>query len=306
MDGSQLSSPLATSFEPVRVSARARFADYVQLTRPRIALMVLITTLLGALLAGGPTLTGKVLLLTVIGTGLVASGASIFNQLIERSYDARMLRTENRPLPSGRLGATEVAVFGSATTVAGIVCLATLPTGLLAAMLAGVTMILYVSLYTPAKRHTWWNTWIGAVPGALPPLIGWAGATGSLSWSAWPLFAVLFFWQIPHFLAIAWMHREDYRRAGLQMLPVLDRAGLHTSVQMIVHTIALIAVSLAPLAYGAGIGYAVGAVAFGIAFLVSVLRFSRLRVDESARHVLRWSIVYLPAVLIWLAVDRYW
>lgn len=301
-----MSSHLATPVDVAPLSLSARIGDYAQLTRPRIAVMVLVTTLLGALSAGSATLDAMTMVLTLVGTGLVSAGASIFNQLIERRQDARMERTENRPLPAGRLGAIEVTILGTLVTLVGMICLAVLPTGPAAAVITGATFVLYVFVYTPAKRHTWWNTFIGAVPGALPPLIGWSAATGSLSWAALPLFALLFFWQIPHFLAIAWMYRDDYRRAGLQMLPVLDPAGRRTLTQMLLHTVLLIAASLTPLAFGAGWGYAAGALALGITFLALVFRFGRDRSVAAARSVLRMSIVYLPVVLGWLALDRYW
>lgn len=300
-----MSSQIVTPAEAAPLAVSARWADYLQLARPRISVMVLVTTLLGALMCGSASSNLTTLALTLVGTGFVAAGASIFNQLIERRQDARMARTENRPLPAGRLRPLEVTVFGTVATLIGMVCLMVLPTGPLAAILAGLTFVLYVFAYTPAKRHTWWNTFIGAVPGALPPLIGWAGAAGSLDWTCAPLFAILFFWQIPHFLAIAWMYRDDYRRAGLIMLPVLDPAGTRTFLHMLIHTVLLIVASVVPLAFGASGAYGGAALAAGLVFLAFVLRFGWGQTDRAARNVLRASLIYLPFVLSWLALERY-
>lgn len=300
-----MNSQVVTTVQAAPWAFSTRFADYMQLSRPRIAFMVLVTTFLGALLAGGSQLDATVLILTLFGTALVAAGSSIFNQLLERRYDARMARTENRPLPAGRIGSVEVIILGTLVTMLGMVCLAVLPTGPAAAIITGVTFLLYVFAYTPAKRRTWWNTFIGAVPGALPPLIGWAGATGTLHWASLPLFAVLYFWQIPHFLAIAWMYRDDYRRAGLHMLSVFDPTGRRTLLHMAIHTLLMIAASLTPVAFGAGWGYTVGAALCGLAFLYLVIRFGRNCSIDAARSILRASIVYLPVVLCWLVIDRY-
>jgi protoheme IX farnesyltransferase len=281
----------------------ARFADYVQLVRPRIAVMVLVTAALGMLLADhSPDAASMALML--IGTALVTAGASAANQLAERRSDARMERTRNRPLPTGRIGKSEALAFVVLTTVIGLGCLLKLPTGPAAALVAAATFVLYVFVYAPAKRKTWLNTFIGAVPGAAPPLIGWAAARGSLDWESLPLFAILFFWQIPHFLAIAWIYRDDYRRAGLKMLPVLDPSGRRTARTMILHTLVLLAASLTPLAFGAGALYAVGALALGLAFLALTWNFRGTKTIETARAVLKMSLVYLPGVLLVLFVDR--
>jgi len=299
-----MSTQIITTAEVTTLPLAGRLADYVQLVRPKIAVMVLVTTLLGALLAGQGSAPGMTLVWILLGTGLVTAGASTINQLLERRTDARMERTENRPLPSGRLGATEVAIFGLMTTMAGLAILLALPSGPAAALVAGATFALYVFAYTPAKRRTWLNTFIGAVPGALPPLIGWAGIRGTLNWEAGPLFLILFFWQVPHFMAIAWIYREDYRRAGLKMLPGIDPTGVRTTVAMIGHTILLLAASLWPLRYGAGWLYAVGAVALGLLFLAPMLSFAQDRSTTTARRVLRLSLLYLPCVLILLLCDR--
>ncbi len=299
-----MSTQATTQPEISTLPMAARLGDYVQLARPRIGLMVLITAWLGMLLAGAAVEASSVAAM-LIGTCFVAVGASAFNQLWERRTDALMHRTENRPLPAGRISGSEVWAFGSIITLAGLVCLATLPTGPAAAIVAGTTFVLYIFAYTPAKRVTWLNTFIGAVPGAMPPLIGWAAARGTLTVQALPLFAILFFWQIPHFLAIAWIYRDDYRRGGLKMLPSEDATGNRTVRTMLLHTIALIVVSLWPLAEGARTFYAVGAIVLGLAFLMLVIRFAGRRSIPAARAVLRMSLLYLPGVLLMLFLDQW-
>jgi protoheme IX farnesyltransferase len=298
-----LSTQVITRRDVTPLTLAARLGDYVQLSRPKIGVMVLVTAWLSMLLAGRAVEPSSVVMM-LAGTALVTVGASAFNQLAERRTDALMRRTENRPLPAGRLTASEVFAFAALATAGGLALLALLPTGPAAALVAGATFALYVFLYTPAKRHTWWNTFIGAVPGAMPPLIGWAAACGTLTLQSLPLFAILFFWQVPHFLAIAWIYRDDYRRAGLKMLPVHDATGGRTLRTMILHTLLLIAASLWPIAYGAGWLYIAGALALGLIFLTLVLRFGASRGVPAARAVLKMSLVYLPGVLLVLFVDR--
>jgi protoheme IX farnesyltransferase len=292
-----------TVVELAPLTRAGRLSDYVQLVRPKIAVMVLVTAVLGMFLADRTPDAVSVALM-LVGTGLVTAGASTFNQFVERRSDARMKRTASRPLPAGRLSLTEVVLFGLLTTVGGLVVLMFLKTGPAAAVVAGLTFVLYVFAYTPAKRRTWWNTFIGAVPGATPPLIGWAAACGTLGPESWPLFLILFFWQVPHFMAIAWIYRDEYRRAGLKMLPVIDPTGTRTSRTMIGHTLLLIAASLLPVAFGAGWVYIVGAASLGLAFLATGWRFRSDRTVTAARAVLRMSIVYLPGVLFVMFVDR--
>lgn len=298
-----MSTQVVTRTEVAPLTLAVRLGDYVQLTRPKIGVMVLVTAWLGMLLAD-VTVEASSVVLMLLGTALVTAGASAFNQLAERRGDARMLRTEGRPLPAGRITTGEVLTFGSLMTVGGLVCLAVLPAGPLAAVVAAVTFLLYVFVYTPAKRYTWLNTFVGAVPGALPPLIGWAAARGSLSLESLPLFGILFFWQVPHFLAIAWIYRDDYRRAGLQMLPVIDPTGVRTALHMVLHTLLLIAVSLWPRVFGAGGLYMIAALTLGLGFLGLGLRFSIRRDARSARAVLKASLIYLPGVLLALFIDR--
>jgi protoheme IX farnesyltransferase len=245
-----------------------------------------------------------VLLHTLLGTALVAAGASALNQLLERRSDALMRRTENRPLPAGRLHPTEVLVFGFALGLSGVCYLALTVQRPWAALIAAITFISYVWIYTPLKRRTPLNTLVGAVPGALPPLIGWAAVRGSLDPEALALFFIIFLWQVPHFLAIAWIYRDDYARAHQRMLPVVDPDGTRTGRQMLTYCMALIPTSLAPVAFGgSGLIYLGGALFLGLFFLACALRFTRERSVAQARRVLRGSLVYLPALFALLVLD---
>jgi protoheme IX farnesyltransferase len=284
--------------------ARVRLADYVALVKPRVSVMVLLTVAAGYLLGTAGTPDWTALLHTLLGTALVAVGASAWNQVLERDTDALMRRTEGRPLPSGRLQPTEVAILGSLLAVGGVAYLAAALSQPLAALVAGLTWFGYVGLYTPLKRKTSLNTLIGAVPGALPPVIGWAAARGSLGAESLALFLILFLWQVPHFLAIAWIYRDEYGRAGLRMLPVVDRGGGLTGRQMVGYCLALVPASLTPLVCGrAGLLYLTGALVLGVAFLLFALAFLRRPSLRHARGVLRASLVYLPLLLSLLLLD---
>ncbi len=282
----------------------SRLADYVALAKPRIAVLVLFTVAAGALYAAGRAPDPGVLLHTVLGTALVAAGASALNQWLERESDARMRRTAGRPLPAGRLQPLEVFLVGSGLGVAGLLYLALTLNRPAAALVAAVTFVCYVAVYTPLKARTPLNTLIGAVPGALPPVIGYAAVRGTVDQEAVALFLILFVWQVPHFLAIAWMYRDEYARAGLCMLPCVDPDGTRTGRHMITWCLALIPVSLAPvLPGGAGPVYAAGAVALGTGFLASAIAFRRDRSHAQARAVLRASLVYLPGLFALLLLD---
>jgi protoheme IX farnesyltransferase len=295
----------APALNTAGLNPAARLADYAELAKPRVAVLVLFTVGAGVLLAGGRDFSFVVLLHTVLGTALVAAGASALNQWLERDSDALMRRTEKRPLPSGRLQALEVFVFGLALGLGGVLYLALALSHVLSALIAAITFVLYVAVYTPLKRRTPLNTLIGAVPGALPPLIGWCAVRGELTREAGVLFLILFLWQVPHFLAIAWMYRAEYARAGLLMLPVVDGDGRRTSQNMILYCLALLVVSLQPVLYGdAGLLYLGGAVLLGLAFLATALGFRRWRTHCQARRVLRASLVYLPGLLALLLLDR--
>jgi protoheme IX farnesyltransferase len=298
MKPATLSSPAALALP------RTRLADYLELTKPRIAVLVLFTVAAGAMLAARGGVYLPVLLHVLVGTGLVAAGASALNQLLERNTDARMRRTENRPLPAGRLHPLEVLAFGCGLGFAGVAYLAWTLQRPWAALIAAVTFVSYVCIYTPLKRRTPLNTLIGAVPGALPPLIGWTAVRGTLDPEALTLFCIVFLWQVPHFLAIAWIYRDDYARARLRMLPVLDPEGTRTGRQMLTYCLALVPASLAPVVFGgAGFVYLVGAMLLGAFFLVRAAGFTRDCSVARARSVLRGSLVYLPALFALLVLD---
>jgi heme o synthase len=283
---------------------RARALDYVELTKPRIAVLVLFTVAAGGWLAGLNEGDGLVLLHTVCATALVASGASALNQLLERHSDALMQRTENRPLPAGRLHPTEVLVFGLGLGLGGLAYMAVAVRQPLAVVITAITFVSYVWLYTPLKRVTTLNTLVGAVPGALPPVIGWTAVRGTLGSEAVVVFLLLFLWQLPHFLAIAWIYREDYARAGLRMLPVVDADGTSTSRKMVGFCVALVVVSFVPVALNqAGLLYLFGAGVLGWVFLTSTLTFARDCSVLHARRVLRASLLYLPLLLALLLLQ---
>jgi protoheme IX farnesyltransferase len=285
-------------------AAPSRFADYLELTKPRIAVMALFTVAAGYLLGAGATADTRILIHTLLGAGLVAAGGSALNQLMERRTDARMRRTANRPLPAGRLSLDEVAVFGGVLSGVGLAYLLG-TVSVAATVAAAVTLVTYVLVYTPLKTVTAWNTVIGAVPGALPPVIGWCAARGVDGiGGATALFLVLFVWQLPHFLAIAWMYRTEYAKAGLQMLPGSDPTGKRTAAVMVLTAAALIPVGFLAVAVGlAGWIYAVGAALLGLMFLQQTLKFARERTDPQARRVLRASLLYLPGVFALLLID---
>jgi len=284
--------------------AAARLADYVELLRVRVSLLVLFTVAAGAFLAADGVPDATLLLNVLLGTALVAAGASSLNQLMERQSDALMTRTENRPLPAGRVTPWEVLVLGCFLSVTGVVYLLLTLRQPLTAGVAAFTHLSYVFLYTPLKRRTPLNTLIGAVPGALPPVIGWTAVRGSLDREAAALFLIVFIWQVPHFLAIAWIYREQYARAGLQMLPVLDPDGVQTSRQMVRYSLVLLPVSLLPAGLGmAGPVYIAAALLLGLAFLRSCWAFSQSSTNGQARRVLRASLLYLPLLLLVLLLD---
>jgi heme o synthase len=287
------------------VSLAGRLTDFVELTKPRIALMVLFTVAVGAWLASPGGVDLLQLLHTLVGTALAAGGASALNQLLERRTDTLMRRTENRPLPTGRLQAAEALWFGLSLSLGGLLYLTLTLRDPVPVLVVWVTLTSYVLIYTPLKSHTAWNTVIGAVPGALPPVIGWTAAGGPLGLEAFVLFGVLFLWQMPHFYAIAWIYRDDYARAGLRMLPVVDPHGARTGVQMVGFCLLLLAVSLLPgLARQAGTVYVFGAVVLGLGFLIATIGFLRRRSVSAARRVMRASLLYLPALLALLVLDR--
>jgi heme o synthase len=286
---------------------------YIELTKPRITWLILMSTAIGYFFGLPGAANWKAflsairvfsLLHTLVGTGLMASGTAALNQWMEREADRRMRRTSARPLPTGRVTAGRALLFGIALSVAG--CLELwLGVNRLAAAAGAVTLVSYLFLYTPLKQRTWWSTTIGAIPGALPPVIGYAAAAGTLTRQAWVLAAILFIWQFPHFYSIAWMYKDDYARAGIRMLPVIDGDGRFTTRQIVIYGMALIPVSLTPAFIGMSGGvYAVGALVLGLWFLYSGVRVALDCTIFRARRVLVTSVVYLPLIYGLMLLDR--
>jgi len=286
-------------------SRRSVKLDYLELAKPRITLMVTLTCLVGFVMASPAPMALGSLAAALIGTALVAGGASAFNMLIERRTDALMLRTQQRPLPAGRLRPVEALVFGTLLTLGGLIVLS-VGAGALSALVAFVTWVSYLLIYTPLKTRTSLATLVGAVPGALPPVIGWAAARHSLDPGAFILFAILFLWQVPHFLAIAWIFRDDYARGGLPMLPVVDPAGAMTGRQAVANSLALLLVSLSLTPAGlTGLTYAVGAAVLGVAYTAAAAGAARARSLAAARRLFFVSIAYLPALSALMLLDRH-
>jgi protoheme IX farnesyltransferase len=284
--------------------ARSRATDFITLAKPRLNFLVVASSLAGYLMAGGDSADVMRLMLTLAGTALVASGASAFNQVIERGPDSLMKRTRLRPVPDGRLQPGESLLFATATSAGGLLILGA-GVNLLSAAVAGATLLTYALIYTPLKRHTSFATVVGAIPGALPPVIGWAAATGSLDAGAWVLFGIVFLWQLPHFLAIAWIYREDYARAGFPMLPVVEPDGRSTGRQALLYCAALLPVSLAPTLTGmTGPGYFAAALVLSLLFLGLTMKFARTRTISDARRLFFGSIIYLPILWIIMIAGR--
>ncbi len=281
--------------------------DYIALTKPRITWLILMSTGVGYFFGAPKGLPGwhfLTLLHTIIGTGLIASGTAALNQWYERVADGKMRRTQARPLPSGRLNPGKALIFAIAISIAGFVEL-WLGANPLAASLGLITLLTYLFVYTPLKQRSPHSTTIGAIPGAMPPLIGFAAARGALTWEAWVLFAILFLWQFPHFYAIAWMYKDDYARAGIRMLPVVEPDGKSTARRILLYSIALIPISLLPKFFAmAGNVYLYGALALGLLFLYYGLRIRTDRTRQQARRVLLASVVYLPLLFSLMLFDR--
>jgi protoheme IX farnesyltransferase len=265
--------------------------------------LVLVTVAVGFLLGARASAHPAMLVATLLGTSLVAGGAGALNQWLERERDAKMRRTAGRALPSGRLAASEAVVFGTLLIAAGSAILL-VGANWLAGIVAFVTAVLYVFVYTPLKSVTTLNTAIGAIPGALPPVIGWAAATGRLGVEAWALFLIVYLWQFPHFLAIAWIYRDDYERAGFRMVTRRDSHGIETGCHAVSYALALVPVGLLPTAVGlAGPIYFAGALMLGLLYLAAAIRFWLKVSDGSARRLLRTSFLYLPAILFLLLLN---
>jgi protoheme IX farnesyltransferase len=294
---------LASTVLPV--AYQRRVADFVELTKPRVVTMVVLTTLFGYYLGATELpLEWLHLLVTLVGTGLAAAGTMALNQYLERDLDAQMHRTRQRPLPDGRMAPADALLFGAAITLAGIALLY-VAINPLSALVTAATSVSYLFAYTPLKARTSLCTLIGAVPGALPPLTGWAAASGELDVAAWAIFAIMFVWQIPHSLAIAQMYRDDYARAGFRLLPVVDPDGISTARQILTYSLALVSVGMLPTLLGlAGPIYFATSIALGLFLLSASLRLARSAKIADARRVMFASLLYLPFLLAVMAADK--
>ncbi|MDE2060369.1 MAG: heme o synthase [candidate division NC10 bacterium] len=288
--------------EFTRASRRA--VDFVSLMKPRILLMVLLTTCAGFYLGSGSTPSYEILWQVLTGTALAAGGTLALNQFLERDLDARMARTRLRPLPASRLQPAEALLFGVLLAVAGLLYLA-VAINTLSSVAAAVTVGSYLFVYTPMKRKTAWCVIVGAVPGALPPVIGWAAATGRLGIEAWVLFAILFVWQLPHTLAIALLYKDDYERAGIRLLPLIDPDDRLTSYQIVGNCLILLAVSLLPTLIGfSGPLYFLGALALGIGMVGCGVTLALRRSTADVRRLVFTSLVQLPVLFLLMVLDR--
>jgi protoheme IX farnesyltransferase len=290
--------------ETTTSAEKTRWAVFSDLIKLRLTFLVLLTTLVGFYVGFRGSLDWLLLFHTMLGTALVASGAAALNQLLEREHDAKMRRTEDRPLPSGRMQPRAVLLLGATSGALGLIYLA-FAVNPLTSLLGAITLVSYLFVYTPLKRKTTLNTVIGAIPGALPPLMGWSAARNEITVGGWSLFAILFFWQLPHFFAIAWIYREQYAQAGFKMLPVVDPAGRRTGQQAVSHSLGLLPFSLAPfILHLAGPIYLVGALVLGIAYFWYSIQFSRYLTVERARQLFFVSILYLPLLLGLMVFDK--
>jgi len=310
--GRIIMTQLATSTELTHPNANAVHAQvrcglpsaYSQLTKARLSAMVVLTSGAGFILGSGDTIRWSVMLWCMLGTALAAAAANILNELSEIDRDRRMHRTQSRPLVTGRIGHWHAMVLAVVSGASGLVLL-DIMVNTFAAVLALISLVVYVAAYTPLKPRTTLNTLIGAVCGALPPMIGWVGASGRLDPGAWILGGILYVWQIPHFLALAWMYRDDYRRGGFAMLPAVDPHGEITARVVVLTSLVMIPLGLAlTLQHAAGMIYAVGSVALAMLVAAPALRFYTRRTNSDARRVFLASITYLPLLLVLMTVDR--
>ncbi len=284
----------------------SRTADFLALTKPRLNLLVLLTTLVGLYLAAPDGVPIPLLAHTLVGSALVAGGAAALNQVLERRTDALMRRTVRRPLPAGRLTTLTGTWFGVLLSVVGLAELVFF-VNVISGSVAALTLVSYVFLYTPLKTRTSLSTLVGAVPGALPPVIGWSAATGDVSTGALVLFGIVFFWQMPHFLALAWMYRDDYAKAGMPLLPVIEPDGRRTGQQALLYSAVLWPVSLLPAIVGlAAAPYSAAATVLGFVLIGLSAGFAQERSTQSARRLFIFSILYLPLLLGALVADRIW
>jgi protoheme IX farnesyltransferase len=293
--------------DPAPVAATrtpSRLTDFYELTKPRMNFLVVLTTMVGFYMASGRRIDWLLLLHTVLGTALTAAGASVLNQFIERDLDRLMPRTKNRPLPAGRILPAEALLLGIAFGVIGVAYLAVFVNALTAS-LGAITLLSYIFVYTPMKRHSSLNTVIGAIPGAIPPMMGCTAVHNAITVESVALFAILFFWQMPHFLAIAILYRRDYAAAGFKMLPVLDEDLHITGRQILLYSITLIPITLMPVFAGmAGAAYFTAAVLMGLAFLSFGVSCATTRTRMDARKLFFASIIYLPVLLGVMMANR--
>lgn len=298
-----MNNAVTQELSAVATPAKGWVAVYADLVKARLTLLVLLTTLVGFYVGQRGPMDYLLMFHALLGTALVASGAAALNQLLEREYDAKMHRTASRPLPSGRLQPVTVMLFGGVCALLGTIYLALLVNPL-TSVLGAVSLVSYLFIYTPLKRLTWLNTAVGAVPGALPPLMGWAAARGELS-GGWVLFAILAFWQLPHFLAIAWIYKDEYAKAGFQMLPNVDPEGRRTAQQSVGYALGLLPISACPfLLHLAGPVYLASAILLSGAYLWYAAQFARGRDVPGAKRLFFTSIIYLPLLLIALVADK--
>ena len=280
----------------------SRISDYIMLMKPVLTLLSVSTAVGSAYIALHGSMQYVFLIHTLIGTLLVGSAAGVLNQYLERRYDAMMKRTDQRPLPAGRVQPAEALFLGTVLALFGLSYLAIL-TNWIAVSLSALTLVSYLAIYTPLKRKTPFATIVGGIPGALPPLIGWAVVRGSVSMEAWSLFFILFFWQMPHFLSLAWMYRNDYARAGYRLLTVLDTTGSATSRQILIYTIALIPASLMPMIVGlTGTVYFFCVLILSIGFFAVAMNFYRVRTNAAARGLFFTSLIFLPALFFLIMI----
>lgn len=282
---------------------RARLADYLELTKMRLVSLVMLSTGVGFFLGSRDGFNTQLFLFCMLGTAFVAGGSMALNQWWERREDAMMGRTAGRPIPASKISAGQAFFFGLLLSLAGLVILF-FQTNVAATVTAAVTLISYVWIYTPLKKMTTLCTIVGAVPGALPPIIGWAAASGKVTLEAWLIFSIIFLWQMPHFLAIAWLYRKDYANAGFKMLSVEDPGGGFVARQILIYSLALLPVSLLPTVLGfLGMFYFTGALLFGLG-LISIAWQSRKNLDAKAKMLFRASILYLSGILILMMLDK--
>jgi heme o synthase len=289
---------------PAAATESGWLAVYADLFKARLTSLVLLTTMVGFYIGFRGPVDYGLLCRTLLGTALLAGGAAALNQLLEREYDGKMRRTQDRPLPSGRLQPQTVLMVGCGSAAIGLTCLM-LSVNLTTGLVGALSLVCYLFVYTPLKRVTWLNTLVGAIPGALPPLIGWTAARGELSREGLTLFAIQACWQLPHFMAIAWMYRDEYARAGFKMLPVIDPEGRRTSRQALGYTLALLLVSVYPFLFHlAGPIYLVSALVFGLLFVWFAFQFVRNASVARARQLFYASLLYLPLLLAVMVLDK--